>query len=189
MFVKKDRSIKKVVKNRKCNWHSLKKSRGKPFKFNNSSKERQLSINTTSKLNVPLLPKGKRRQPVIGTYKYLLPYFTLNKYFKVLALEKRGWTLQENVDFIHSLGITNEPIIRLLITPDSLVDKENNYRVTAMELCILFYKYGYELYQLKTKKNEYFSNIYFMIKKNNKLVVNKEQLTLINKNSKKIINF
>ena len=59
MFVKKDRSIKKVVKNRKCNWQSLKKSRGKPFKFNNSSKERQLSINTTSKLNVPLLPKGK----------------------------------------------------------------------------------------------------------------------------------
>lgn len=32
MFVKKDRCIKKVVKNRKCNWHSLKKSRGKQKK-------------------------------------------------------------------------------------------------------------------------------------------------------------
>ena len=157
------------------------KNQKENYRFINNNEER--NFQNTAKLK--MIPNSKRKQPVIGTYKYLLPYFTLNKHFKVLALEKKGWTLQENVDFIHNLGITDEPIIRLLTTPDSLVDKKNNYRVTALELCILFYKYDYELYQLKTKKNEYFSNVYF--NKNNRLIIDKTQLKLINTKSKKLL--
>ena len=87
---------------------------------------------------------------------------------------------------IHTIGELNEPIIRLVTTPKELIDDNNKIRITALELCILFKIYNYEIYEYKNNTNNY-GNIYFLIKKNNKIIIDNKYLKVINKKTKKII--
>ena len=134
-------------------------------------------------LNIPLLPNKK--QVVIGTTKFLLPYF-LNDKFNVFALAPKKWTLEDNNNLIHTIGEFNEPIVRLVTTPKKLIDDNNKIRITGLELCILFKIYNYEIYEYKNNTN-YYGNIYFLIKKNNKIIIDNKYLKLINKKTKNII--
>ena len=139
-----------------------------------------------SKQNIPFFPNTKNKQTVIGTSKFLLPYFYLKKYFNIFSVNVNKWTIEDNINLIHHIGILNEPIVRLITTPKHLINKYNNLRVTSIELCVLFNKYNYKIYRFK-KDTQYFGNIYFLIKTNTKIYINKTNLELINRNTKSII--
>ena len=87
---------------------------------------------------------------------------------------------------IHTIGNLNEPIVRLVTTPENLINDNNRIRITGLELCILFKIYNYEIYEYK-HNTTYYGNIYFLIKKNNKIIIDNKYLKLINKNTKNII--
>ena len=79
--LKKNYTIKQKLKGR-CKTKDLKQT--KKFKSYNkwtTKKEKKNAIEYISMLNIPLLPNKK--QVVIGTTKFLLPYFTLKKKFKI----------------------------------------------------------------------------------------------------------
>ena len=190
----KNFTIKKLIKD-KCNnpdfWpenipykdRHLKKTKVyKNYTRYTNIKGKKQTIKFISKLNIPLLPKKK--QPVIGTTKFLLPYF-LNDKFNVFALEQKKWNIQENNNLIHTIGELNEPIIRLVTIPKKLINN-NRLSITSIELCILFNKYNYQLYEYKNNK-EMLENIYFLIKNNRKIVINNDSLKLVNIKTKKVI--
>jgi hypothetical protein len=183
MKIEKNYTIKHKLKNR-CGQYNLNKTKKySTFKKWTKTKERISAMEYISKSNLPLLPKDK--QVVIGTTKFLLPYFYLNKHFNVLAVDDSKWTIQDNNNFIHTIGLLNEPIIRLITTPGNLINKKNKLRITSIELCILFEKYNYEIFRLNTD-DQYYGNIYFLIKKNNKIKF-KKSLEVINRNTQKVI--
>ena len=190
----KNFTIKKLIKD-KCNnpdfWpenipykdRHLKKTKVyKNYTRYTNIKGKKQTIKFISELNIPLLPKKK--QPVIGTTKFLLPYF-LNDKFNVFALEQKKWNIQENNNLIHTIGELNEPIIRLVTIPKKLINN-NRLSITSIELCILFNKYNYQLYEYKNNK-EMLENIYFLIKNNRKIVINNDSLKLVNIKTKKVI--
>jgi hypothetical protein len=180
----KDNIIKNKLKD-SCKNNNLQKT--KTYKtYNNWSKitERNNAENYIAKLNIPLLPKKK--QVVIGTTKFLLPYFHLKDKFTIFAVDPKKWTIDDNNNAIHTIGLLNEPIIRLVTTPDSLFDNNNKLRITSIELCILFNIYNYEIYEY-INNEEYFGNIYFLIKKSSKIIIDNNNLQLINIKTKKII--
>tara|TARA_B100000035_G_C20926920_1_gene521155 strand:- start:315 stop:920 length:606 start_codon:yes stop_codon:yes gene_type:complete len=190
----KNFTIKKLIKD-KCNnpdfWpenipykdrHLRKTKVYKNYTRYTNIKGKKQTIKFISELNIPLLPKKK--QPVIGTTKFLLPYF-LNDKFNVFALEQKKWNIQENNNLIHTIGELNEPIIRLVTIPKKLINN-NRLSITSIELCILFNKYNYQLYEYKNNK-EMLENIYFLIKNNRKIVINNDSLKLVNIKTKKII--
>ena len=113
-----------------------------------------------------------------------MPYF-LNDKFNVFALEQKKWNIQENNNLIHTIGELNEPIIRLVTIPKKLINN-NRLSITSIELCILFNKYNYQLYEYKNNK-EMLENIYFLIKNNRKIVINNDSLKLVNIKTKKVI--
>jgi len=181
--LKRNYTIKKKLKGR-CKIKDLKQT--KKFKSYNkwtTKKDKENAIKYISMLNIPLLPNKK--QVVIGTTKFLLPYF-LNDKFNVFALAPKKWTLEDNNNLIHTIGEFNEPIVRLVTTPKNLIDDNNKIRITGLELCILFKIYNYEIYEYKNNTN-YYGNIYFLIKKNNKIIIDNKYLKLINKKTKNII--
>ena len=181
--LKKNYTIKKKLKGR-CKIQNLEQT--KKFKSYNkwiTKKEKKNAIKYISKLNIPLLPNKK--QAVIGTTKFLLPYFIYENKFKIFAVAPKKWTLEDNNNLIHTIGKLNEPIVRLVTTPKNLIDDNNKIRITGLELCILFKIYNYEIYEYNNKN--YYGNIYFLIKKNNKIIIDDKYLKLINRKTKKII--
>jgi hypothetical protein len=169
MYLQKDRKIKQTLKN-----HCPKNVDAKRYKnYNHFTKKRnrQDSIVYSAKQNVPLLPKKKHKQPVLGTTQYLLPYFCLPDFFNVFVLHPNDWTIEKNNRLIHTLIYLNEPIIRVVTKPNNLLNKDNSLRVTATELCILFNN-GYEIYQLIDKD---YDTIYFLVKKGFRLKLHHQQ--------------
>jgi hypothetical protein len=134
-------------------------------------KNSKIAIQYIAKLNVPLLPKKK--QVVLGTTKYLLPYFCLPDYFNVFALDPKDWTIDKNNRLIHTIVSLNEPIIRLITKPEHLIHEDGTLRVTGTELCILFH--DYEIYKLN-------AGIYFLIKKGNEIKIEQDNLIVVDKN-------
>lgn len=178
MELKKDFKIKKTIK-QKCPKNIVKKTYKNYKKF--TKKQNLLNaIKYIAKLNIPLLPKNKsNKQVVLGTTKYLLPYFCLKDYFEVFALGPTDWTIDKNNMLINTIIKLNKNIIRLITTPENLIDNDNSLRITGKELCILLNN-DYEIYKLIN--NEYIiENIYFIIKKNNTIKIKNNDLILINK--------
>jgi len=134
-----------------------------------------------AKLNVPLIPKKK--QIVLGTTKYLLPYIILNKYFITFAAAPKDWTLKLNYNLIECIcdKYFGTNTIRIITTPKDLVNVENNYRITGHELCLIKYKYNYNFYKLESNK---FDNIYFcsdkLPKDCKKLIINEKGIIFCN---------
>lgn len=155
----------KNISTKKC----IKRGTGKNLtrKFCNSINRRfhtgkKVALEYVAKLNVPLMPKQGSNQIVLGTTKYLLPYVILTKYFKMFSIKPEKWTMGMNMSLIECIAkqfIEND-IIRFVTTPADLIDKNNNYRVTAQEICMLK-QYNYNFY--KYNSSEY-DNIYFCSK-------------------------
>ena len=105
MDLKKDLKIKKTIK-QKCP-QNIDNKTYKNYKIFTKKKNLLNAIQYISKLNVPLLPKNKsNKQVVLGTTKYLLPYFCLTDYFEVFALDPNDWTLDKNnmlINFLFAL--------------------------------------------------------------------------------------
>jgi hypothetical protein len=178
MYLKKDLKIKKTIKN-KCHKNITNKTYKNYKKF---TKKKQLSnaIKYIAKLNIPLLPKNKKnKQVVLGTTKYLLPYFCLRDYFQVFALDPNNWSIDKNNMLINTIVKSNENIIRLITTPEDLINKDNSLRITGTELCILLNN-NYIIYKLTNDKT-ISENIYFLIKKDSKIKFKNNKLTLVNK--------
>ncbi len=145
-------------------------------------------IEFCAKLNVPLIPKKK--QIVLGTTKYLLPYIILNKYFITFAAAPNDWTLKRNYNLIECICekyYGTNIILRIVTTPTDLVNSENNYRITGHELCLIKYKYNYNFYKLESNE---FNNIYFcsdkQLKDCKEIIVNEKGTMYCN--NKKISN-
>ncbi len=141
-----DNIIKRKIEN-KCKNENLTCSRKKldTYDFFIKNKNIKNAIIYTAKLNVPLLPKTK--QVVLGTTKYLLPYFCLTDYFYIFVVNTKIWNINLNNSLINIICKLNEKIIRLVTTPKDMIDNNNKLRVTAIELCILFQN-NYEIYKL-----------------------------------------
>jgi len=195
-IIKKNYTIKKILKN-KCNnskfWqedipinHRHLKQTKKYKNYNKWLKNdaRKKAINFFSELNIPLLPKKK--QPVIGSSKFLLPYIIMKNKFNVFVVDNKKWTMEDNNNLIHTIGKLNEPIIRLVTKPKKLVNNNNKLSITSNELCILFNKYNYQIYEYKNIK-ENLGDIYFLIKNNNKIIIDNNNLKLVNIKNKKVI--
>jgi hypothetical protein len=118
-----------------------------------------IPIEFAARLNVPLIPKRGAKQIVIGTTKYLLPYALLPEYFNMFAIKADAWTIDNNMYLIECMAnkFIDSDIIRIITTPNDLIDRENNYRITAKEICILK-TYGYNFYKYNSKE---FTNVYF----------------------------
>lgn len=178
MDLKKDLKIKNTIR-QKCPKNIVNKTYKNYKKF--TTKQNLLNaIKYIAKLNIPLLPKNKsHKQVVLGTTKYLLPYFCLTDYFEVFALAPNDWTIDKNNMLINTIVKLNENIIRLITTPENLMDSDNSLRITGKELCILLNN-NYEIYKLIN--NEYtIENVYFLIKKDNTIKIENNALILINK--------
>ena len=115
-----------------------------------------------ARLNIPLLPKPNKKQIVLGTTKNLLPYIVLTKYFKMFVIEASKWTMEKNMNLIECIAkqYIEADIIRFVTTPSELIDPNNNYRVTAQEICLLK-KYNFHFYKYNSKE---FDNVYFCSK-------------------------
>lgn len=127
------------------------------------SADPRITIEYAAILNVPLLPVKGTRQIVIGTTKYLLPYGILPDYFNTFAINPDLWTMEKNMSLIECIAskfIANS-IIRIVTTPNELVDSKNKYRITAHEICMLR-SYDYKFYKYDSPE---FPNIYFCSKK------------------------
>jgi hypothetical protein len=178
MYVKKDFKIKKTIK-RKCPKNISNKTYKNYKKF---TKKQNLSnaIEYIAKLNIPLLPKNNsNKQVVIGTTKYLLPYFCLPDYFEVFSLDTNDWTINKNNMLINTIIKLNENIIRLITTPESLINTDNSLRVSGKEICILLNN-DYEIYKLINNAHT-IENIYFLIKNDNTLKIENNDLIIVNK--------
>ena len=173
MELKKDVKIKKTI-HKKCETIDNKTYKN----YKKFTKKRNLSnaVKYIAKLNIPLLPT-KTKQVVLGTTKYLLPYFCLPEMFEVFALDPIDWSLDKNNRLINTIVKLNENSIRLVTTPDSLINPDNSLRITGKELCILLNN-DYEIYKLVNKEH---ANIYFLIKKDNSIKIEKDTLTIVNK--------
>lgn len=126
------------------------------------SADGRIAIEYAARLNVPLLPKGGRNQIVIGTTKYLLPYGILSDYFNTFAIKPELWTMEKNMFLIECIAsqFIGHNIIRIVTTPNELVDSKNNYRITANEICMLR-SYDYNFYKYDSAE---FPNVYFCSK-------------------------
>lgn len=123
---------------------------------------KRVALEFVAKLNVPLLPKKGSNQIVLGTTKYLLPYVILPQYFKMFYIKPEQWSLEKNMSLIECIArqYIEHSIIRFVTTPEDLIDKKNNYRITAEEICLLK-KYKYNFYKYNSKE---YNNIYFCSK-------------------------
>jgi len=126
------------------------------------SADARSTIEYAARLSVPLLPKKGHDQIVIGTTKYLLPYGILSDYFKTFAIKPELWTMEKNMFLIECIAskFINNSIIRIVTTPNDLIDSKHNYRITANEICMLR-SYDYNFYKYDSAE---FPNIYFCSK-------------------------
>lgn len=88
-----------------------------------------------AKLNVPMLPKlTGNKEIVLGTTKYLLPYFVLTDYFRTFAFKEDVWTEKINSLLVHCIGTNyfQTNMIRLVTTPDDIHD-DKGLRITGKE--------------------------------------------------------
>lgn len=122
----------------------------------------RIAIGYAARLNVPLLPAKGRNQIVIGTTKYLLPYGILSDYFNIFAIKPELWTIEKNMFLIECIAskFIEHSILRIVTTPNELVDSKHNYRITANEICMLR-SYDYNFYKYDSAE---FPNVYFCSK-------------------------
>jgi hypothetical protein len=177
-ILKKNFSILKTIKY-KCPKNVVNKT-FKNYKKFTKKKNILNAIQYISKLNIPLLPKNKsNKQVVFGTTKYLLPYFCLTDYFEVFALDPNNWTLDKNNMLLNTIVKLNENVIRLVSSSENMINNDNSLRITAKEICILLNN-NYEIYKL-LNNNAMIENIYFLIKKDNTIKIENNDLILIDK--------
>lgn len=111
------------------------------------------AIDYIAKLNVPLYPTNNTKQIVLGTTKYLLPYFILKDSFITFAFKSHVWSEDLNKLLINCIGLHyfKDNIIRLITTPDEMYDANNNPRTTAKELGMLLGSFKLNLYESEYK--------------------------------------
>ena len=68
--------------NTKKTWNKVKTNNKKCKYIDDISNKKEAAIEYIAKLNVPALPKKDNKEIVLGTTKYLLPYYILTDYFK-----------------------------------------------------------------------------------------------------------
>jgi len=122
----------------------------------------RIAIEYAARLNVPLLPPKGRSQIVIGTTKYLLPYGILSDFFHIFAIKPEMWTMERNMLLIECIASQwiEHSILRIVTTPNELVDSKHTYRITAHEICMLR-SYDYNFYKYDSAE---FPNVYFCSK-------------------------
>jgi hypothetical protein len=103
----------------------------------------------------------------------------LPDYFEVFSLDTNDWTINKNNMLINTIIKLNENIIRLITTPESLINTDNSLRVTGKEICILLNN-DYEIYKLINNAHT-IENIYFLIKNDNTLKIENNDLIIVNK--------
>ena len=180
MDLKKDVTIKQLLK-QKCQQTIVNKTNKtyKNYKKFTKKKNILIAIKYIAKLNVPLMPKSKKKQIVLGTTKYLLPYFCLTDHFEVFALDPTDWSMDKNNRLINTIVKCNEKVIRLITLPESLINKDNSLRITGTEICILLNN-DYEIYRFVNEEKT-IENVYFLIKKDNAIKIQNNNLTFVNK--------
>lgn len=113
-----------------------------------------------AKLHVPIMPTTQEKEIVIGTTKYLLPYFVLEDYFITFAFESNTYQEDLNAHLIHCIGEKHfgNIRIRLVTTPDDLIDLKNNIlRITGKEIKYLLDNFkNTKILKVKGEENLYF---------------------------------
>jgi hypothetical protein len=87
--------------------------------------------------------------------------------------------VDKNNRLINTIVKCNEKVIRLITLPESLINKDNSLRITGAELCILLNN-DYEIYRLINEEKT-IENVYFLIKKDNTIKIQNNNLTFVNK--------
>lgn len=132
------------------------KTCGKISKIAHAGKKEALEY--IAKLNVPLLPNGSEKQVVIGTTKYLLPYFILSNYFITFAFKEKVWKEELNAILIDCIGngYFNTNSIRVLTTISDIIRPDGSLSITGRELKYLIDFFKIKMYKLRGEENVYF---------------------------------
>ena len=108
-----------------------------------------------ARMNIPLFPKEKNQQFVLGTTKHILPYFIFPEYFHVVCLSEQEWSMAKNCKLIRCIAANRPSVIRVVTTPQKLFDG-NELTVTGRELCILLHEFKYQIMKWVPVHNVYF---------------------------------
>lgn len=114
------------------------------------------------KINIPLYPRAGEKEVVLGTTKYLLPYYVCDEEFTTFTVPDEMWNLKLNMQFLDCLmmGVfSDSDVIRLVTTKRDLMNEQGGLRVTAKEICYVKHKYGLKFYKLIDKEH---GNVYFL---------------------------
>ena len=90
--------------NTKKTWNKVKTNNKKCKYIDDISNKKEAAIEYIAKLNVPALPKKDNKEIVLGTTKYLLPYYILTDYFITFAFDINIYTEQLNTILIDCIG-------------------------------------------------------------------------------------
>jgi hypothetical protein len=131
-------------------------------RFSSNTKK---AIQFAAKVNIPLYPRAGEKEVVLGTTKYLLPYYVCDKEFVTFTVPDELWNLKLNMQFLDCLMMdvfSKSDVIRLVTTRRDLMTDQGGLRVTAKEICYLKHKYQLKFYKLIHKDHD---NIYFLCHK------------------------
>lgn len=123
------------------------------------------AIEFAAKANIPLYPQKGQKEVVLGTSKYLLPYYVCEEDFVTFTVPDELWNLKLNMQFLDCtiMGIfSDSDVIRLVTTQRDLFNDKGGLRVTAKEICYLKHKYGLKFYKLIDKEHD---NVFFLCHK------------------------
>lgn len=115
--------------------------------------------------NIPLLPRinsKEDREVVLGTSRYLLPYYVCDDLFMTFTVPDEMWNLKLNMQFLDCVlagAFSDTDIIRLVTTKRDLKNDQGGLRVTAKEICYIKHKYGLKFYKLLDQE---YKNIFFL---------------------------
>ena len=186
--------------NTKKTWNKVKTNNKKCKYIDDISNKKEAAIEYIAKLNVPALPKKDNKEIVLGTTKYLLPYYILTDYFITFAFDINIYTEQLNTILIDCIGngYFNSKMIRIITTPDDIVDNNNNNNNDNIKIMGKEIKYLMDNFSIKIYKLIDATNIYYITLKNtiitrtdiaeftfedNKTTVNKLKLQVCNTNT------
>lgn len=113
------------------------------------------SMRFAARMNIPLFPRQKRTQFVLGTTKHILPYFVFPEHFHVVSLSTQEWTMANNCKLIRCIATARPSVIRVVTTAEKLF-RGNELTVTGRELCILLHEFKYRLMKWTPAFNLYF---------------------------------
>jgi len=143
--------------NSKKTWEKIKTNSKKCKYINDISNKKEAAIEYIAKLNVPALPKKDYKEIVLGSTKYLLPYYILSDYFITFAFDTNIYTEQLNTILIDCIGngYFNSKLIRIITTPDDTLDNDN-IKIIGKEIKYLMDNFPIKIYKLIDATNIYY---------------------------------